>query len=85
VYFTSFGQQLHQALPARTCRLTFNTGLFAVRNRPASRSFLHAWATMLTDSEQQRDSDRTKRRIDDQLALNLLLDVVLVSVLGPSE
>lgn len=50
----------------------FNTGIFAARNAPATRTFLAAWADMLTDPERERHSDPARRGIDDQMALNLL-------------
>ncbi|KAI3429416.1 hypothetical protein D9Q98_005511 [Chlorella vulgaris] len=50
----------------------FNTGLFAVRNRPAPRKLMASWVMMLTDPGKQHDKDG--HGVDDQLALNLLFD-----------
>jgi hypothetical protein len=50
----------------------FNTGLFAVRNRPAPRKLMASWVMMLTDPGKQHDEDG--HGVDDQLALNLLFD-----------
>lgn len=68
-----------------TCSVAFNTGLFAARNRPATRAFLRAWFETLTDSGKEHHSDSEHRGIDDQLALNLMFDPGLVSAIGPGE
>ncbi|KAI3438688.1 hypothetical protein D9Q98_001108 [Chlorella vulgaris] len=52
-----------------------NTGLFAARNTEAARATLRAWADMLVDPSQERADDPEHRGVDDQLALNNLLDL----------
>ncbi|PSC68599.1 glycosyltransferase family 77 [Micractinium conductrix] len=55
----------------------FNGGLWAARNTPAARDFLHAWAAMLTDDQYART--------DDQHALNILLEKGELRPAGPDE
>ena len=54
--------------------LAFNTGLFAARNVPAARAVLREWAGMLVDPTKEQADDPMHRGIDDQLALNNILD-----------
>lgn len=65
-----------------SCRVAFNTGLFAARNTPAARAFLAAWAAMLTDEGRERDGGRG---VDDQLALNLLFEEGGIAGAGHGE
>ena len=61
--------------PSPSCSgLAFNTGLFAARNVPAARAMLREWAGMLVDPTKEQADDPMHRGIDDQLALNNILD-----------
>jgi len=61
----------------------FNTGLFAARNTPAARNALRVWANMLTDPTKEHHTDPAHRGIDDQMALNLLLQEGGIKGAGP--
>ncbi|KAL4437974.1 hypothetical protein ABPG77_004195 [Micractinium sp. CCAP 211/92] len=52
----------------------YNTGMFAVRNTAGARGLLKAWADMLTDPGTERANDPMHRAIDDQLAMNVILE-----------
>ncbi len=52
----------------------YNTGLFAARNTAGARGLLKAWADMLTDPGTERANDPMHRAIDDQLAMNVILE-----------
>ncbi|KAL4425654.1 hypothetical protein ABPG75_009670 [Micractinium tetrahymenae] len=52
----------------------FNTGLFAARNTAGSRAVLKAWADMLLDPTKEHADDPMHRGIDDQLAMNQILE-----------
>lgn len=61
------------AAAARSAR-AFNTGLFAARNTAGARAVLRAWAGVLTDPAKERADDPEHREVDDQLALNDMLE-----------
>ena len=52
----------------------WNSGLTGVRNTPRSRALLAAWADFLTDPAREDAGDPMRRGVDDQQALNMLLD-----------
>lgn len=57
-------------IPGKNWGIAFNTGLFAARNRPATRRLLAAWVELLTNPAKEKD--KYGRGMEDQLALNVL-------------
>lgn len=67
------GQPRCGHIPGNDAR-AFNTGLFAARNTAGARAVLRAWAGVLTDPAKERADDPEHREVDDQLALNDMLE-----------